>query len=87
MAQRVSVQVNVGLGGVLFIVFAALKLTGVITWSWWLVTLPLWGGFALTLAVLALWGIFMGIVMGIVAIKHYVTVVRPRRRYQRKNSK
>jgi len=29
--------------GVLFI---GLKLTGYITWSWWLVTLPLWGGLA-----------------------------------------
>jgi len=24
-----------------------LKLTGYITWSWWWVTAPLWGGFAL----------------------------------------
>jgi len=27
---------------VLFIVFLVLKLTEVIAWSWWLVTLPLW---------------------------------------------
>jgi len=26
-----------------FIVFIVLKLTGAITWSWWLVTLPIWG--------------------------------------------
>ena len=26
----------------LFIVFLVLKLTGYITWSWWLVTAPLW---------------------------------------------
>ena len=26
----------------LFIVLIALKLTGYITWSWWLVTAPLW---------------------------------------------
>lgn len=32
---------------VLFIVFLVLKLCGVIAWSWWLVTLPLWFGFAL----------------------------------------
>ena len=35
--------------GILFII---LKLCGVITWSWWLVTLPLWGGLALFLAFL-----------------------------------
>lgn len=27
---------------IVFIVFLTLKLSGVITWSWWLVTLPLW---------------------------------------------
>ncbi len=26
----------------LFIIFLVLKLTGYITWSWWLVTAPLW---------------------------------------------
>jgi len=31
----------------LFVVFLVLKLTGVITWSWWLVTMPLWLGFAI----------------------------------------
>ena len=33
---------GVGLGGVLFIVFLILKLTGHIDWSWWWVTAPLW---------------------------------------------
>lgn len=27
-----------------FIVFLALKLRGVIAWSWWLITSPIWGG-------------------------------------------
>jgi len=27
---------------VLFFIFLVLKLTGQITWSWWLVTAPLW---------------------------------------------
>lgn len=31
----------------LFIVFLVLKLTGVIDWSWWWVTCPLWIGFAI----------------------------------------
>ena len=29
--------------GVLFVVFLVLKLVGVIAWSWWWVTAPLWG--------------------------------------------
>jgi hypothetical protein len=29
--------------------FIILRLTGVIDWSWWWVTLPLWGGYALLL--------------------------------------
>lgn len=31
-----------GLAEILFIVFLVLKLTGVIAWSWWAVTAPLW---------------------------------------------
>lgn len=33
---------RVGFGGILFIVFLVLKLTGTIAWSWWWVTSPLW---------------------------------------------
>lgn len=33
---------GVGFSGLLFLVFLVLKLTGVIDWSWWLVTSPLW---------------------------------------------
>lgn len=49
-----------GLGTILGVVFIVLKLTGVIGWSWWWVTLPLWigwaifGGFALLGLVLVL---------------------------------
>ena len=35
-----------GLGFLLFLVFLVLKLTGVISWSWWWVTAPLWIPFA-----------------------------------------
>lgn len=51
---------KVGLLGLLGVLFIALKLMGYITWSWWLVTMPLWGGFALvglvTIILLALLG-------------------------------
>ena len=36
-----------GIFGLLFLIFLVLKLTGVIDWSWWWVTAPLWIGFVL----------------------------------------
>ncbi len=33
---------GVGLSGALFLLFLGLKLGGVIAWSWWWVTAPLW---------------------------------------------
>ena len=40
---------GIGLAGILGVVFIVLKLTGVIDWSWWWVTLPFWAGFAIIL--------------------------------------
>jgi hypothetical protein len=51
-----------GLVGLLFLVFLVLKLTGVISWSWWWVTAPLWGGVALLLLLLA--GAFLFVLAG-----------------------
>ena len=45
---------QIGFMGALALLFIALKLTGVIAWSWWWVTLPLWGGLALILSVFVL---------------------------------
>lgn len=46
-----SNQGSVSLMGITFLIFLVLKLTGLINWSWWLVTLPLWGGIVLWMAV------------------------------------
>ena len=43
-----------GLLTILFTVFVTLKLTGYISWSWWWVTAPLWGGIALFVVILIL---------------------------------
>jgi hypothetical protein len=51
---------GLGLGVILFLIFMTLKLTGYITWSWWYVTLPLWGPLLLVL-----------VIMGIVALVAY----------------
>lgn len=37
--------------GVLCLIFVTLKLIGIISWSWWLVLLPLYGGFVFGLVV------------------------------------
>ena len=44
--------VTVG-GNLLFLVFLVLKLTNVITWSWWWVTAPLWIPVALAVVICA----------------------------------
>lgn len=49
---------------VLFLVFLVLKLTGktvVASWSWWWITAPLWGGFALIFVVWVIVLIFIGL--------------------------
>jgi phosphoglycerol transferase MdoB-like AlkP superfamily enzyme len=43
---------GIGVFGLLGVAFVVLKLTGYIDWSWWWVTAPFWGGFALFLGVL-----------------------------------
>ena len=49
MADKVNISMSGGTSfmGLLFLVFLVLKLTHVIDWSWWWVTAPLWGVFAL----------------------------------------
>ena len=44
--------------GVVGIVLIILKLLDLITWSWWWVTLPLWGGFIFTIVILSLGYVF-----------------------------
>ena len=45
---------GIGFMGLLALIFMTLKLTGVITWSWWLVWLPLYGGAAVALVLMLL---------------------------------
>ena len=48
---------GISVWSLLGIAFIVLKLTGVINWSWWWVTLPFWGGLAFVLIVLMIIGI------------------------------
>lgn len=52
---------GVGISGVLFIVFLVLKLVGVIAWSWWWVTAPLWIPVLAVIAVLFIVALLAGI--------------------------
>ena len=58
MSDSSSSSSGIGVLGLLGVAFVVLKLTGVIDWSWWWVTLPFWGGFALALIVLVIFGGF-----------------------------
>lgn len=57
MSKSVSLDFN-SLAALLTALFAILKLTGVITWSWWIVFLPLilvYGLGAVILVIAAIW--------------------------------
>lgn len=47
----------------IFIVFFALKVGGVIDWSWWIVTCPLWIPVVVIVAILLIIGIIAGLVL------------------------
>jgi heme A synthase len=47
---------NVGILGVIGVIFVTLKLLGKIDWDWWIVTSPFYGGFMLWLAILLIFG-------------------------------
>lgn len=68
MISRKGSSNGISLGFLVFIVFLVLKLTGVIAWSWWWVTCPLWIGLAIVLAILAVMVIGGGSVLGLAAL-------------------
>jgi len=53
--------------GVLFLIFLTLKLAGIIAWSWWWVTAPLWLPSALVLATVVFGGL-IALVVGVVLL-------------------
>lgn len=54
MADTSSSSRGIGFTGLLTIVFIALKLTGVIDWSWWWVLSPIWISFIFVVLVFAI---------------------------------
>ena len=53
---------GIGVFGLLGVAFVILKLCHVINWSWWWVTAPFWGGFAIFVFIMIL--IFFGLALG-----------------------
>lgn len=49
--KQVATTSGISTLSLLGIAFVVLKLCHVINWSWWLVTLPFWGGLALFLVI------------------------------------
>jgi hypothetical protein len=67
---------GIGFTGLLAIVFITLKLIHEISWSWWWVTAPLWGGVAIFAAALLL-------MLGAVVIDRILERRNPRRKAAR----
>jgi len=63
--QSSELSSSTNIAGLLGVAFVILKLTGYITWSWWWVTLPFWGGLALVLALLFGGGIIVALGLGL----------------------
>ena len=75
--KSVRVSGGISLSGLTFIVFLVLKLCEVIDWSWWWVTAPLWGPFALLIA-----GLFIYIIIAvIIALVRYCIRKRKEKRH------
>jgi hypothetical protein len=49
---------SLSLSLVIFVVFLTLKLSGVINWSWWWITSPLWLPFVVVLAIIFIISVF-----------------------------
>ena len=50
---------GIGIATVLFLIFLVLKLTKMITWSWWWVFSPLWICVGVVLVVFVLWALVL----------------------------
>lgn len=70
MSNKTSVSTGgVGFLPLLALLFIALKLTGYITWSWWWVLAPLWGGLLLVIAIAGVVALFFAILWLIAIVK------------------
>jgi hypothetical protein len=64
--QNVFVSRGVSTLGLLGVAFVVMRIMGIINWSWWLVTLPFWGGLALFIAIIIIL-IVLGLIIAFIA--------------------
>ena len=60
VVQRNGVSA-MGLLGVVFVTLKLLGIAPVAAWSWWMVTLPFWGGLALIFAIFLIAALIVGV--------------------------
>lgn len=60
--EKQNTSSGMGIGMILFIVFLVLKLTGVIDWSYWWVTSPLWIPLAAAAVIIGIVGLVVIII-------------------------
>lgn len=77
---------GIGFFGLLGILFIGLKLTGVITWSWWLVLLPLYGGLALLFGIAAVGTVLVGLAALIVALIDVWEESERKKKFEKRNA-
>lgn len=70
---------GIGFPGLLTVLFIALKLCGVIDWSWWWVLCPLWIGLAIGLSFFALFAVFGGLAVLVSSLVVWSTSWRKRK--------
>lgn len=68
MADKESASGGIGFAGLLFIVLLVLKTTHTVTWSWFWITAPLWGGLALAAGIMVAVGMFALIAATVAAL-------------------
>lgn len=69
-----------GLLGIAFVVMKLIGIEPVASWSWWWVTAPFWGGFALVLGILVLLFVMYCMAMGIAAVWDWVEAKQKKRK-------
>lgn len=55
MSENKTSSGGIGFSGLLTILFIGLKLTGVISWSWWWVLSPMWISFLIAMPFIIMW--------------------------------
>jgi small Trp-rich protein len=81
MSNKSSSSINVGWLGLLGVILVTLKVMGigqVAAWSWWLVLLPFYFGFAVVIGILVIGGLGAVAVFGVAAVADSIEQKRQR---------